>query len=73
MNLDALRRMIGGSLFLRWSLEKHDLTFRRDGGWFWCAYDKTGRTIEAGRAATIEAALEQALDATRPPMANAAE
>lgn len=63
------RGMAGGRLAIQWDREDYEITFMRDESWwFWSAYSrKVGRNRSSGRAATIEAAVEQALDAVRTP------
>lgn len=66
----AARRLEGGRLSLHWDDSEAEITFVRDKGWFWTLYDrKLKRTRMSGRAATIEAAVEQAMDAVRLPVA----
>lgn len=60
----ATRGMNGGRLSLSWDHGERDVTFVRDQAWFWVAYDKRAHlVIGSGRAATLEAAVEQAIDA----------
>ena len=65
----AARRLEGGRLSLHWDDRDVEITFiREDGGWFWCAYDRTARrTRDCARAAKLEAAVEQAFDALNRP------
>ena len=55
---------------LIWEWPGMAISFNWDQGrWFWVAFDrKAGRVAGCGRAATIEAAVDQAKAATRSPM-----
>lgn len=53
---------------LIWEWPGMAVSFNWDGGWFWAAFDrKANRVMGHGRAATIEAAVDQAKAATESP------
>ena len=61
----AAARVLPGHVSVLWQNDGRSITFVRDAiGWFWAAHGRPSpKLLGSGRAATIEAAIEQASEA----------